>query len=195
MDGVNPNLNCILVILPSSISPIGILIQRNDIILEWILSHKPSKKIKTYVEKVSELIIKGKLRLCQLAGIDPAEIIVPFTTDEIKKLWEDNKPWQRACADFGGELNSNYPKSNRLNHINRTSWILPLIVCDATITADCTFYTDAIKSGKASYKSEELSKVEQSPYNSVKKAEVYVILMVLRYFKEILKIVTDSQYT
>ena len=54
------------------------------------------------MEKVSELIIKGKLRLCQLAGIDPAEIIVPFTADEIRKLWEDNEPWQRDCANFFG---------------------------------------------------------------------------------------------
>ena len=53
------------------------------------------------MEKVSELIIKGKLRLCQLAGIDPAKIIVPFTTDEIRVLWEDNEPGQRACANFG----------------------------------------------------------------------------------------------
>ena len=66
------------------------------------------------MKKVSELIIKGKLRLCQLAGIDPAEIIVPFTTDEIKKLWEDNKPWRRAHANSFGEVNSNYPKSGRL---------------------------------------------------------------------------------
>ena len=87
VDRVNPNLSCILVILPSRISPTGILMQREDTILEWIfLSHKPSKKLKTYVEKVSELIVKGKLRLRQLAGIDPAEIIVPFTADEIKKL-------------------------------------------------------------------------------------------------------------
>ena len=77
------------------------------------------------MEKVSELIIKGKLRLRQLAGIDPAEIIVPSTTDEIKKLWEDNEPWQRACANFGGEINNNYPKSDRLNLIKGTSWILP----------------------------------------------------------------------
>ena len=47
-----------------------------------LLSHKPSKKLKGYVERVSELIIKGKLRLCWLAGIEPAEIIVPFTTVE-----------------------------------------------------------------------------------------------------------------
>ena len=38
-----------------------------------------------------ELIIKAKLRLHQLASINPTEIIVLFTTDEIKKLWEDNE--------------------------------------------------------------------------------------------------------
>ena len=91
VDRVNPNLSSILVILPSRISPTGILMQRKDIILEWIfLPHKPSKKLKTYVEKVSELIVKGKLRLHQLAGIETAAIIVPFTTDEIKNIWKDN---------------------------------------------------------------------------------------------------------
>jgi hypothetical protein len=37
--------------------------QRDDYILEWILAHKQSKKLKTYIEKVSELILKGKMRL------------------------------------------------------------------------------------------------------------------------------------
>ena len=164
VDRVNPSLSCILVILPSRISLMGILMQREDIILEWIfIPHKPSKKLKTYVEKVSELIIKGKLRLRQLPGIDPADIIVPFTTDEIKRLWEGNEPWQRACANSLGEIHSNYPKSNRFNLIKRTSWILPRIVCDALLTGAHIFYTDANKSGKPCYKSEELSKVEQSP--------------------------------
>ena len=36
--------------------------------------------------------------------------------------------------------------------------------------------------------------MEQSLYNSVQKAELYTILMVLRDFKEPLNIVTDSQY-
>ena len=95
---------------------------------------------------------------------------------------------------FLGEINNNYPKSKRLNFIKRTSWILPRIVRDAPITGAHTFYTDANKSGKAGYKSEELSKVEQSPYDSVQKAELYAILMVLRDFKEPLNIITDSQY-
>ena len=36
--------------------------------------------------------------------------------------------------------------------------------------------------------------MKQSPYNSVWKAELYAILIVLRDFKEPLNIVTDSQY-
>ena len=112
VDRVNPNLSCILVILPSRISPTGILMQRDVIILEGIfLSHNPSKKLKTDVEKVSELIIKGKLRLCLLADIDPAEIIMPFTTEEIKKLWEDNEPWQRVCVNFWEKLIETIPKA------------------------------------------------------------------------------------
>ena len=67
--------------------------QREDIILEWIfLPHKPSKKIKIYVENVSELIVKGQVRLFQLTGIDPAEIVITFTNDKINKLWEENEP-------------------------------------------------------------------------------------------------------
>ena len=91
-------------------------------------------------------------------------------------------------------MNNKYPKSNRLNLAKKTFQILPQVVCEAPITRSHTFYTDANKSGKAGYKSDELSKVKQSPYNSVQKAELYAILMVLRDFKEPLNIVTDSQY-
>ena len=69
------------------------------------------------MEKVSELLIKGKLRLHQLTSVDPAECIVPFIVDEIKRLWKDNGPWQRACDNFFlEEINSYYPKSDRKNH-------------------------------------------------------------------------------
>ena len=40
---------------------------------------------------------------------------------------------------FLGEINSNYPKSDRLKLIKRISWILPQIVHDAPITGACTF--------------------------------------------------------
>ena len=61
------------------------------------------------MENISELNIKGKWRLYQIAGIDQAEIIVPFTT-EIKKSWEDNEPLQRACNNFWEKLIAIIPK-------------------------------------------------------------------------------------
>lgn len=33
------------------------------------------------MEKIFELVIKGKLRHCKLRGTDTREIIVPFTND------------------------------------------------------------------------------------------------------------------
>ena len=48
--------------------------------------------------------------------------------------------------------------------------------------------------GKAGYKLDKLTKVTQSPYNSVQKAELYAIIMVLLDFTEPLNIITDSQY-
>ncbi|KAL6081333.1 hypothetical protein STEG23_037614 [Scotinomys teguina] len=195
VDRVNPELKCILVILPSRHSPTGILMQREDVILEWIfLPRKPNKKLKTYIEKISDLIHKGKLRLCQLTGMDPAEIVVPLTNEEVSSLWKDNEYWQRACSNFLGEINNRYPKSKRIEFIKKTEWVLPHIVRQKPISGVLTFYTDANKLGKAGYKSGDLSKVVESPYNSVQKAELYAILMVLMDFTEPLNIVTDSQY-
>ena len=48
--------------------------------------------------------------------------------------------------------------------------------------------------GKAGYKSDNLTKVTQSPYNSVQKAELYAIIMVLLDFTEPLNVITDSPY-
>ena len=70
--------------------------QRKDTILEWIfLPHKQNKKLKTYIEKISDLVLKGKLRLHQLTGKDPAEIIVPLTNEEISSshIVSDEKQW------------------------------------------------------------------------------------------------------
>ena len=74
------------------------------------------------------------------------------------------------------------------------NWILPHIVWDTPITWALTFYTNAYKSGKAGYKSENLSRVQENPYDFVQKSELYVNLMVLKDFKEPLNKVNDSQY-
>ena len=66
-----------------------------------------------------------------------------------------------------GEINNNYPKSKRIQLIKRTNWILPSIVQDTPIAGALVFYTYTNKSESMGYKSENLSKVNQSPYDSV----------------------------
>ena len=146
--------------------------------MEWIfLLHRPSKKLKTYNEIISDLIFKGKFTLRQLIGKDLAEIVVPLTNEEIDRLWADSEPWQKACSDFLGEINNKYPRSKRIQFIKETNWIFPHVVQDTPISGALTFYTDANNLGKAGYKSDNFTKVTQSPYNSVQKAELYAIIM------------------
>ncbi|KAL6034957.1 hypothetical protein STEG23_012072 [Scotinomys teguina] len=128
----------------------GILMEREDVILEWIfLPHKPNNKLKTYIEKISDLIHNSKLRLHQLTGMDPAEIVVPLTNEEVSSLWKDNEYWQRACSNFLGEINNRYPKNKRIEFIKKSEWVLPHIVQQKRISGVLTFYTDANKLGKA----------------------------------------------
>ena len=98
-------------------------------------------------------LYKGKSRLRQLAGIDPAEIIMPFTNDKIDKLWEENEPWQRACSKYLGEINNNYPLNKRIQLIKRINLFLFSTIWNTPITGAPIFYTDANKSGKVGYKS------------------------------------------
>ena len=99
----------------------------------------------------------------QLSGIDPAEILVPFTNAEISPLWAENEHWQRPCSNFLGEISNKYSKSKKHQFIRRISWILSHIVLATPISGALTFYTDGNNTGKADYKSGKISKVAQSP--------------------------------
>lgn len=64
----------------------------------------------------SELILKVKWILHQLAGVDPTEFVGPFTEHEIDKLWEENILCQRACSIWGGgRLTTNITNTRAFN--------------------------------------------------------------------------------
>ena len=97
VDQIHPKFACILTILPSIQSPTLLIMQRENSIMEWIfLLYKQSKKLKTHMEKISELILKVRIRLHQLTETDPAELVVPLTNVETLSLLVINKDWQRA---------------------------------------------------------------------------------------------------
>lgn len=59
------------------------------------------------------MILKGKWRLCQLAGIDTAEMVTPFTNDEIDSLWAEHECWQITQSNFLERLTTNVPKAKQ----------------------------------------------------------------------------------
>ena len=80
-----------------------------------ISAHKQNKKLQTYIEKISHLILKGKLRLCQLPGKDPAEIIVPLTNEEISSCGSIMNIGKELLLTFWEELATTIPKLTELN--------------------------------------------------------------------------------
>lgn len=141
------------------------------------------------------MILKVKLRLCQLTVKHPEEIVVPLTNEEISSLWKDNKYWQRACCDILATISNNYPKTEIIKFIKKAICILPRIVRKTPISGILIFYTDANKSDMVGYKSGNTRKLVQSPYTFVQKAEFYAILVVPKDFTEPVNIVMDSQFS
>lgn len=56
MHQINPELDCVLVPMPSIHSPPWLFMQREDCTMEWIfIDHKQSKKLKLSIEKTFKL--------------------------------------------------------------------------------------------------------------------------------------------
>ena len=115
VDQIDPNLDGILVVLTSAHFPTGLIMQRKNNIIKWVfLAQKQSK---TYIENISELIIKGRISLCQLSRTDPAEIVVPITSPEIKCHYRNPRRLARACGNYLDEINYKYMKSKYIQFI------------------------------------------------------------------------------
>lgn len=93
------------------------------------------------------MILKEKKGLCQLAGIDRAEIAYVFLMLKLPHYGQEMNMGE-AFAAILGEINSKYPKSKRDLFIKRIYWILPYIVKGTPISGAPIFYSDANKSRK-----------------------------------------------
>ena len=115
--GSNPGLlHCrqMLLILLTLDSLTGILWQpqvKVVIILKWgFLSHTPKKIMTTYIMLISFLVSKMRSRL-QLSGYALYETVLPFTNEQIHRLFVSSRDWQIDIADFIGEVHNHFPKS------------------------------------------------------------------------------------
>lgn len=71
-----------ILIIHTTHSPMGILMQDTNII-EWVfLPNKSSKKLSTCLQKIFILIKKARIRLQQLYGQNPDKIIIPLSKQQ-----------------------------------------------------------------------------------------------------------------
>lgn len=62
------------------------------------------------MKNIVNFILKEKLRLCQLTGMNPEEITVPLTNGRISSLWKENNYGQRTYSNVLGKIKNNYAK-------------------------------------------------------------------------------------
>ena len=86
------------------------------IIIEWVfLPLQPPKTITQPQELMAKIIMRGRARLCTLAGCDFACIYLPVTTDTLDHLLQNNINLQIALDSYSGQISNHYPKHTLFN--------------------------------------------------------------------------------
>ena len=142
------------------------------------LSHTPKKVMTTYIMLISFLVSKMRSRFIQLSGYDPYEIVLPFTNDQIHRLFVTSMDWQIAIADFIGEVHNHFPKSPLITTAAKYKWIIPIITKTIPLTNAPVYFTDANKTLKTGYTG-PTTKVLQSSLTSVQQAKLGAIATLL----------------
>ena len=132
-------------------------------------------------------------RCIQLSGYDPYEIVLPFTNDQIHRLFVTSMDWQIAIANFIGEVHNHFPKSPLITIAAKHKWIIPIITKTIPLANTPIYFTDANKTLKASYTG-PTTKIWQSTLVSVQQSKLEVIATLLQDVSTALNIVSDSQY-
>ena len=87
---------------------------------------------------ISFLISKMRSRCIQLSDYDPYEIVLPFTNDQIHRLFVTSMDWQIAIANFIGEVHNHLQKSLLITIAAKHKWII-LIITKTILLANALF--------------------------------------------------------
>ncbi|KAF1506975.1 Endogenous retrovirus group K member 11 Pol protein, partial [Eudyptula minor] len=118
-------------------------------ILEWVfLRVQPCISVQTRPESVSELIRKGRSRILELTGQEPADISIPVSAVDLEWWMRNSLPIQEALLGFEGVVHSQQPQGKLWQIIRRNQWLEKPKVVDRPIPGGITVYTDAGKRSK-----------------------------------------------
>ncbi|NXT39529.1 PO113 protein, partial [Pelecanoides urinatrix] len=115
----------------------------------WIfLKVQPCTSIQMRPEAVSELIRKGRSRILELTGQEPADISIPVSAIDLEWWMRNSLPIQEALLGFDGVVHSRQPQGKLWQIIKRNQWLEKPKVVDKPIPEGITVYTDAGKRSK-----------------------------------------------
>ena len=84
----------------------------------WLfLFHQPQSTITTYITALCQFIIKGRDRVIQLFGHNPAVIHVLLTQVYLQQLYSPSLEFHCAVADFVGDLSTHLPSDKLLQNL------------------------------------------------------------------------------
>ena len=93
--------------------------------------------------------MQGRNRACQLTGLNPQTLHVPFDKTQQQQLWQTCLLQQIALADFVGILD-NHPAAHKLlQFIFLTPFVWPRVIKATPIQVAPTYFTDGSINGKA----------------------------------------------
>ncbi|KAF1550455.1 hypothetical protein FQV19_0014762, partial [Eudyptula minor] len=118
-------------------------------ILEWVfLRVQPCISVQTRPEAVGELIRKGRSRILELTGQEPADISIPVSAVDLEWWMRNSLAIQEALLGFEGVVHSQQPQGKLWQIIRRNRWLEKPEVVDRPIPEGTTVYTDAGKRSK-----------------------------------------------
>ncbi|KAK1191494.1 POK18 protein, partial [Pygoscelis papua] len=106
----------------------------------------------TTIDKISkrmgELIRKGRSRVLELTGEEPADISVPVNAADLEWWMRNSLAIQEALLGYEGVVHSQQPQGKLWQLIKRNQWLEKPKVVGRPIPGGITVYTDARKRSK-----------------------------------------------
>ena len=140
-----------LFILPSPLSPTGLLAQQEHPV-DWIYTRfRGIKSLTPYLDLIALIIINGRNRIKTLIGSDPHKTVIPINKSQFENALQTSTDFQIAFLEYFGEISFHYPSGKLWNFFKNTEFIISHITSSQPIPQAEVLYTDRTKSANASF--------------------------------------------
>ena len=168
------------------------------VILEWVfLPYQLKKTITSRIELIALLIQRGRTRICELAGSEPAIISIPLTQEYLDWCLQHNVSLQIALEGYPGELVVHLPPHKLFSLLQEVGIVDRPLIKHQPVHGVTVFTDGSGKTGKAALVWRQNGQWQQEVYyvqGSPQIVELHAVIQAFKRWPEPLNIVSDSQY-